>query len=415
MNIYGEDRTKYVFPMAHHYRSNELYVDIDNFGYQTSAISDGSPSNQCTLVNGSQDIIEVTTEDSSTIGIAGTNIESVAVQIYDGSRHDASDLLANGDFSAWSSGYSSPPDGWIFEPNCNWSVEAVAADTFAASGYEYSHVITLAPPSSTSNRSFKRSATVTAQTRHKLSVFYAKDHDKHAQYYIYDNSNGAFISTPTRFPEPELELGTNTTAFMHVIFDTPPGCGSISVGFHAEGLGDSVQIVGASIMQCTGNFGATNIISGRKFCGEQFNDYLCEYAHTTGKHSVILVASAVEANQLKIGGIRTAALLATLPDPLIGADLGIEYRQISNELPFGGTLTVTDRFNVDTLSLTINASMAVATEFIETAYRIIRNMPVWWAIENSGWAMFASIEAAPQLIMQTGDKQQITFQIKEAV
>lgn len=416
MKLLDIDNTLSIHPTAHHYDSVSNYPDTGEFIFWDTNMLDNVPINPCTLINGQTNVVEIRTEGSGVIGIAGSNIENIEVQIYDGTVHDGNDLVLNSALDDWAGGYSSPPDDWTCETNCNYSGGGAL---ITVGEYVYNDKIFLDTPTTTTNRSFKQTCVVAEETKYKLSILYEKDHAQNAQYFIYDNSNGAYIEDNVQFPNPTEEDKTSTIGFLHVVFETPENCVSITIGFHPEGMtgsGDTVTLYGISLRVCAESFTSVDISGTGILSGAQFNKFLKEYTEIAGKHSIVIVVDTSE-DSIRIGNIKTG-ILAEYADPLAGMGQGLKSGSVVTEMPFSGPL-VYKIYNPDTFNITINLLENDANNFMFELTPRIHREPIWWIIgdlSGQAWTIYAKFsEDLPEVVETNGDKQKITFTLEEAL
>lgn len=412
----ADQSTQYVYPVAHHHNSPAIYTGAGEFIYHHTNMMDSCPANQCSLINGAVNFIEIRTKGSNAIGMAGANVDLVEPHIFSGSIHDATDLILNGDFSSWPGGYSAAPAGWTKEANCSLSVSAVDA---TIGGYAYHHRVTMNTPTTTISRSLKQTVTVSPLKTYKLTVLYAKDHVKNCRYFIYDNTHAYYIADVV-FPKPATDTKTSTEGFLHVLFVTPSGCNQITIGFHPEGItgsGDTMVLIGASLkIEALAIPAIYYIPDSGVFSGETFNLYFQPYTQIDTDHSVLLCVRSYTETILKIGVLKTGTLFE-MGDPYLGWNDGLSSGAVVTDLKFGGRL-IDKRFNLSVFKLSLNCSEAEAEAFMFDVYPTLRNTPTFFQIgEKSGkpWTVFARFTAPPEMTDKKGARRKITFTIEEAL
>lgn len=405
------DSTGYVLPTGAPY-VRELVAGETQYAWQN--MMDGHSLNRFESLTGATDTIEIRTTDSDTLCIAGTNITAMSVDVFGGTIHDGSDMIANGDLAVWSGGYSGLPDGWFAESYANY--EGGEMDVKEIGGYAYNHYLQINASSASEMNAIIREIAVSEGTVCKLSILFDKLSSVTGKYFVLDVTHWSHIIDNVPLPtHPQLSSDDERICFVQEVFTVPAGCTSIWIGFRRmldSGPG-MMRLYGMSLRAATESIGALPLNSNGTYAGARFDTHRIPYSRISGSHSVMVRAQTTDA-AVRIGKLATGRM----SDPMMvleGLQTGLISMSPESDIPGGGKL-IFDRCNLDKMDVTIRMTVTEANTFMRVTWPAVRHEAMFFFFPNIGRVVFALIaDASPKLMLRQTHNTTIAFQLIEAI
>ncbi len=324
-----------------------------------------------------------------------TNAVDVYVTVIPYSDDDT-EITTNGTFEDWTGGN---PDSWSKGTNVT-----LTEDTGRIGGSSVKMTAT-----SSSDKQFYQDETVVAEKWHRFNFYYKNTAGDTIDYFVYDNSNAAYIISETI-----LSDSTDWSDEQIVTFKTPVACTSVRIGFSPTNDTDIVWVDDVTLVQEVETTYYT-LVDG----DNRYNQLWADYDnYRTGNHTVILDMEALTGETLKCGVVESG-LANAFNDPRKGLSEGLKDFSVVDEFKYGGVYV-----NLRDIVRTFNGVLDVRrdSEFITFMQSIIKlngSFPLSIYLNDNGsptqWALYGRFLTMPVANFESYSYNSINFSIEEVV